>query len=124
MGRRRRALLLSLCVLACALAAGVPGGTTPVRLIDDELASSLAAGGRLDTLLAAADGGDVVLAEDRRHRAHRHAGVAVDALVRLDVEHPGTLVDAVDRTLVHARLVLDVDARFRDHVGHVRQFPR
>jgi hypothetical protein len=37
------------------LAAGVPGGGTPVRLIDDELASSLAAGGRLDTLLAAAD---------------------------------------------------------------------
>jgi hypothetical protein len=37
------------------LAAGVPGGTTPVRLIDDELATSLAPGGRLDTLLAAAD---------------------------------------------------------------------
>ncbi|MBJ7337098.1 DUF6049 family protein [Mycolicibacterium sp.] len=37
------------------LAAGVPGGSTPVRLVDDELATSLAAGGRLDTLLTAAD---------------------------------------------------------------------
>jgi hypothetical protein len=37
------------------LAAGAPGGTTPVRLIDDDLATSLAAGGRLDALLAAAD---------------------------------------------------------------------
>jgi hypothetical protein len=37
------------------LAAGAPGGTTPVRLIDDELATSLAAGGRLDTLLSAVD---------------------------------------------------------------------
>ncbi len=37
------------------LAAGVPGGSTPVRLIDDELATSLTAGGRLDTLLMAAD---------------------------------------------------------------------
>jgi hypothetical protein len=37
------------------LAAGVPGGSTPVRLLDDELATSLAAGGRLDTLLSAAD---------------------------------------------------------------------
>jgi hypothetical protein len=37
------------------LAAGVPGGTNPVRLTDDELATSLASGGRLDTLLAAAD---------------------------------------------------------------------
>lgn len=37
------------------LAAGAPGGTTPVRLIDDELATSLAAGGRLDTMLTAVD---------------------------------------------------------------------
>lgn len=35
------------------LAAGQPGGTTPVRLIDDELATSLAPGGRLDTMLSA-----------------------------------------------------------------------
>lgn len=53
------------------LAAGAPGGTTPVRLIDDELADSLATGGRLDTLLTAIDfatspevdpGGDVTRA--------------------------------------------------------------
>ena len=37
------------------LAPGVPGGTTPVRLMDDDLAVSLATGGRLDTLLAAAE---------------------------------------------------------------------
>ncbi|MCB0922944.1 MAG: hypothetical protein KDB50_00065 [Mycobacterium sp.] len=37
------------------LAPGVPGGTTPVRLMNDDLAVSLAPGGRLDTLLAAAE---------------------------------------------------------------------
>ncbi|MBN3457549.1 hypothetical protein JNN96_26305 [Mycobacterium sp. DSM 3803] len=37
------------------LAPGAPGGTTPVRLVDDELANSLASGGRLDTLLSAVD---------------------------------------------------------------------
>jgi hypothetical protein len=37
------------------LAPGAPGGTLPVRLTDDELATSLATGGRLDTLLAAAE---------------------------------------------------------------------
>lgn len=37
------------------LAAGAPGGTRPVRLIDDELASSLAPGGRLETMLTAVD---------------------------------------------------------------------
>jgi hypothetical protein len=37
------------------LAPGVPGGAIPVRLMDDELATSLATGGRLDILLAAAE---------------------------------------------------------------------
>ncbi len=37
------------------LTPGVPGGTIPVRLMDDELATSLASGGRLDILLAAAE---------------------------------------------------------------------
>ena len=37
------------------LAPGVPGGTIPVRLVDDELATSLAGGGRLDVLLGAAE---------------------------------------------------------------------
>ncbi|OSC39289.1 hypothetical protein [Mycobacterium decipiens] len=37
------------------LAPGVPGGTIPVRLVDDDLANSLANGGRLDILLSAAE---------------------------------------------------------------------
>jgi len=37
------------------LAPGVPGGTIPVRLVDDELATSLASGGRLDILLSSAE---------------------------------------------------------------------
>jgi len=37
------------------LAPGVPGGTSPVRLMDDSLATSLGTGGRLDTLLGAAE---------------------------------------------------------------------
>lgn len=37
------------------LAPGVPGGTIPVRLVDDDLAASLATGGRLEILLSAAE---------------------------------------------------------------------
>ena len=37
------------------LSPGVPGGAIPVRLVDDDLATSLATGGRLDILLAAAE---------------------------------------------------------------------
>src|SRR3712207_295770 len=61
---------------------------------------------------------DVVLVVDGLHRADRLAGTAVDALVGVDVEHPVALVDAVDRTLVDARLVEDVDTSLGDDVGH------
>jgi hypothetical protein len=37
------------------LSPGVPGGTIPVRLVDDDLATSLATGGRLEILLSAAE---------------------------------------------------------------------
>ncbi len=37
------------------LSPGVPGGSIPVRLADDDLATSLATGGRLDILLSAAE---------------------------------------------------------------------
>lgn len=37
------------------LSPGVPGGAVPVRLMDDELATALATGGRLDILLSAAE---------------------------------------------------------------------
>jgi hypothetical protein len=37
------------------LSPGAPGGTIPVRLVDDDLATSLATGGRLDILLSAVE---------------------------------------------------------------------
>src|SRR5262245_47236916 len=68
-------------------------------------------------------GGDVVLVEDRLDGADRLAGATVDALVRVDVEHPFALVDAIDRAFLNARLVLHVDARLGDHVRHVLSQP-
>src|SRR6266571_6946 len=64
--------------------------------------------------------GHVVLVEDRLHRADRLTGAAVHALIRMDVEHALALVDAVDRALLDAGLVEQVDARLRDDVCHVR----
>ena len=63
---------------------------------------------------------DVVFVVDGLDRADRLARPAVDALVGVDVEHPRTLVDAVDRTLLDAGLVEQVDAGLGDHVGHGR----
>ena len=66
----------------------------------------------------------VVLVEDRLDRADRLTGTTVDAFVRVDVQGPLALVDAVDRALLDARLVLDVDTRLRDDVGHAVVPPR
>src|SRR5437867_9066530 len=60
----------------------------------------------------------LVLGEDRLHRAHGLAGPAVDALVGVDEELVGPLVDAIHWADLDAGLVLDVDARLDDHVRH------
>jgi hypothetical protein len=41
----------------------------------------------------------------------------------VDVEGPFALVDAVDGAFLDAGLVLDVDARLSDHVGHFEVLP-
>lgn len=48
----------------------------------------------------------------------------LDAFVRVDVQGPLALVDAVDGALLDARLVLHVDTRLRDDVGHAVVPPR
>src|SRR5690625_3931912 len=62
--------------------------------------------------------GRVVFVEDRLDGTHRLAGAAVDAFVRVDVQHPLTLIDAVDRALVNASAVLHIHTRLRDDVRH------
>src|SRR3954454_11959272 len=69
--------------------------------------------------------GELVLGEAGVDGARLDAGIAVDALVGVDVEHLGRLVvglvggrvDAVDRTDLDARVVLRPDARLGDDVG-------
>src|ERR1044071_8128212 len=68
----------------------------------------------------------LIFGEHRVDRAPFDAGVAVDALARVDVELLGLVesglvgrrVDAVDRAHRDARGVLGSDARLRDDVGH------
>src|SRR5215216_4288771 len=70
---------------------------------------------------------ELVLGEAGIHRAGLDAGIAVDALVGVDVEHldlvvirlVGRRMDAVDRTDLDARVVLLADAGLRDDVCHV-----
>ena len=70
--------------------------------------------------------GQLVLGEARIDRARLDAGVAVDALLGIDVELHDVLVvrlvgrgvDAVHRAHLDARVVLRVDAGFGDHICH------
>src|SRR3989441_1412428 len=89
----------------------------------------LSLGGRLDSgvvleeLLVQLDEvlpliGRLVFREDRLDRAHGLASPAVDALVRMDVEHRLALIDAIHRTDLDTGLVLHVDARLGDNVRH------
>jgi hypothetical protein len=66
--------------------------------------------------------GQVVFVIDRLHRTHGLTGAAVNALVRLDVQGTRTLVDAVDRTLVHTRSIHHVHTRLCYHVSHKLNF--
>ena len=69
----------------------------------------------------------LILGEDRVHRTGLDASVAVDALFGVDVElvHVGEArlvfcrMNAVDRADLNAGEVLEVDAWFGDHIGHV-----
>lgn len=65
--------------------------------------------------------GDVAFCEDGFDRTGRNARAAVNADLRIDVEHlVGRLaVNAVHGTDVDAAAVLGTDAGFRDDVGHV-----
>src|SRR4051794_34814234 len=80
----------------------------------------------LDVLLPLV--GNLVLGEARVDRAGLDAGVAVDALLGIDVELLDLVVvglvrrrvDAIDRADLDARVVLGPDAGLRDHVGHGR----
>src|SRR4030095_15509303 len=68
----------------------------------------------------------LVEGKDRLDRAGRDARSAVDALVRMDVEHLGALegrlvlpgMDAIHRADVDAGAVLGADAGLRNYIGH------
>ena len=64
----------------------------------------------------------IILGEDCSHRACRLAGAAVNALGGVDIElevYVAIVMNAVDRTHIDTRSVLDADARFSDYISHV-----
>src|SRR5215217_3400548 len=62
--------------------------------------------------------GDLILGVDRLHRALRLASPTVYALFGVDQELVPAVVDTVNRTNLHTRLVLRADAGLGDYIGH------
>jgi hypothetical protein len=60
----------------------------------------------------------IVFVIDGLDWTHRLTGAAVNTFIRVDVEHPVTLVNAVNWTLINTCLVFDVYTRERDNVSH------
>jgi hypothetical protein len=61
--------------------------------------------------------------EDCLHRAFGNTCFAIDALIRVDVEHLFALIKALDRTDDDAVGILAGKARLRNHVSHDASTP-
>jgi hypothetical protein len=60
--------------------------------------------------------------EDRFNGTFRDAGFAIDALVRMNVQHRLPLVETLHGANHHAVGVFAVEARFGNNVGHSDPF--
>jgi hypothetical protein len=63
--------------------------------------------------------GNLGLREDRSDRTDRHAGVAVDAFLRMNEELVFIFIEACNRTDLDAGAILGPDAWVSDDVGHL-----
>src|SRR3954468_10327361 len=103
----------------------VPGSCSPGSVSDLALVLEVA---RVDLDVTLPLVRELILGEAGVHRAGLDAGVAVDALFRIDVELLDLVVirlvrsrmDAVDGADLDARIVLLPDAGLCDHVSHWR----
>jgi adenine deaminase len=65
---------------------------------------------------------DVIFVIDGLHRTDRLTCTAINALIRLDVQHPITLVNAINGALLDAGLVFHINTRLGDYVCHFNPF--
>ncbi len=66
---------------------------------------------------------NIVLVVDGLYWADWLAGSAINTLIRVDVEHAVTLINAVNRALIDAGLVLNIDTRKGNYVSHLSNQP-
>jgi hypothetical protein len=61
---------------------------------------------------------NIIFIVDRFNRANWFACATVNALIRLDIKHSRTFIDAVNRALFDARLIFHINTRFGNYVRH------
>jgi hypothetical protein len=62
--------------------------------------------------------GQIVFVVDGFNRADWLTSTAIDALIRLDVEHTIALIDAIDRTFVDTCAILEINTGLGDNIRH------
>jgi hypothetical protein len=62
--------------------------------------------------------GEVILVENGFDRTLRHAGLAIDAFIRVDIEQLLALVEALHGTDHDAVGVFAIETRFSNHMSH------
>jgi hypothetical protein len=67
---------------------------------------------------------DIIFVIDSLYWANRFASPAVNALIRVDVKHTVTLIDAINRALFDACLVFKVNAWKCNYISHWGDPPR
>jgi hypothetical protein len=61
---------------------------------------------------------DVILIINSLYGTDRFAGSAINAFIRLYIEHSCAVINAINRALLATRLIFDVHARFGDYICH------
>jgi len=61
---------------------------------------------------------NVILIIDRLYWTDRLAGTAIDALIRLDVEHAVAFINAIHWALFDAGLIFHIDTWLSNHICH------
>ena len=62
--------------------------------------------------------GEVVFVVDGFNGADGLTRSTIDALIRVDIEHPVAFINAVHRTFVNAGAVFDINTRKGNYIGH------
>ena len=65
---------------------------------------------------------DLILITKCTNRENRLTSTAIHTTIRLDIKHSIALIDAINWALFNAGLILNINTRLRNYVGHASPY--